>query len=226
MAENEPLTPEKQLLKLIENPKQGDIQQKTKERQVKSWFSFSAVLSRLAFWKAFSGEKVSAIRKSKSGAALKLKQINLVLKFAIFFLTVYLGYSIFVMAVELQKTQNLIFPKPSQLPVESEQAGLLKGLRHYQDVAGNRALTTFGQMKEQEEAKPIPISIDTNEKFKVYELVGIAWSDEPEAMIENTVLKQTFFVKRGDTLDSGVTVGAIFRDKVVLQDGKKEFELS
>src|SRR3989338_7464585 len=137
MAENEPLTPEKQLLKLIENPKQGGVKEKAQQRKVKGLFSFGALRGRLAFWKAFSRKKVSSIRKEKA-KAFHLKQLNLALKAMIAFLTLYFGYSVFVMAVELQKAQNLMFPKVEQLPVEKEEESGLKGLRHYLDRVGNR----------------------------------------------------------------------------------------
>jgi type II secretory pathway component PulC len=56
-------------------------------------------------------------------------------------------------------------------------------------------------------------------------LVGIAWSNDPEAMIEDGKNKRTFFVKRGQTLDDEVKVVTIFKDKVILTFKGKEFEL-
>ena len=55
-------------------------------------------------------------------------------------------------------------------------------------------------------------------------LVGIAWSDNPDAMIEDTKVKKTYFVKQGDIIN-GVRIERIFRDKVVLTYKGEKIEL-
>jgi len=55
-------------------------------------------------------------------------------------------------------------------------------------------------------------------------LVGISMSDDPDAMIEDTQLQKTFFVKKG-AMVGDLRVDNITKDKVVLRMGKEIFEL-
>ena len=57
-----------------------------------------------------------------------------------------------------------------------------------------------------------------------FKLVGISWSNDPDAMIEDTKAKKTFFVKRGQMVGE-FKVQAISRDKVILSYGQEEIEL-
>ena len=60
--------------------------------------------------------------------------------------------------------------------------------------------------------------LDATESLK---LVGISWSDNPDAIIEDTKDTKTFFVKIGQKIGD-VKVQAIFKDKVVLSyQGKR-----
>ena len=82
--------------------------------------------------------------------------------------------------------------------------------------------------------KPIePPAVDEGDKLpsqKTLEatrnlnLVGISWSDDPDAMIEDTQALRTFFVKRGDYIGS-IKVEAIFKEKVLLSVDGEEVEL-
>jgi type II secretory pathway component PulC len=55
-------------------------------------------------------------------------------------------------------------------------------------------------------------------------LVGISWSNDPDAMIEDTKTTRTFFVKRGQMI-SEVKVKDIARDKVVLTYDGEDIDL-
>jgi type II secretory pathway component PulC len=55
--------------------------------------------------------------------------------------------------------------------------------------------------------------------------VGIAWSNDPDAMIEDTKTHRTFFLKKGQTIDEEIKVQAIFKDRVVLSYKGEEIEL-
>ena len=69
--------------------------------------------------------------------------------------------------------------------------------------------------------KPLPtekqkvVSPVVTEATKNLKLVGISWSDNPDAMIEDTQAKRTFFLKRGQKIGK-MKIQAIFRDKVIL----------
>lgn len=55
-------------------------------------------------------------------------------------------------------------------------------------------------------------------------LVGISWSDQPDAIIEDTKLSYTFFVKKGSKIGD-VKIEDIFKDRVVLSYEKELIEL-
>jgi len=55
-------------------------------------------------------------------------------------------------------------------------------------------------------------------------LVGISWSDQPDAIIEDTKLNYTFFVKKGSKIGD-VKIEDIFKDRVVLSYEKELIEL-
>ena len=77
------------------------------------------------------------------------------------------------------------------------------------------------QSRQQEQAPEVD---EVVEKTKHLKLVGIAWSDSPDAMIEDTKVSRTFFVKRGDMI-SDVQVEEIYKDKVVLRYRSQTVEL-
>lgn len=55
-------------------------------------------------------------------------------------------------------------------------------------------------------------------------LVGILWSDNPQAMIENTKEQKTYFVSKGDKIGD-IEVRSILRDKVIVGKESEEWEL-
>lgn len=225
MADNKPLTPEKQLLNIIEDPKQQMLRVEATKRQGISWFSFGALRGRLSFFKSFSFKKWSSFRQLSS-TSVGIRQINLLLKFMIVFLAVYLGYTVFVMAVELKNASNLIFEYDKSLVPAPEVVSPLKSLAYYSEKVASRDLfnpATTSEAKEPEE-KTIDVQPQENQ-IKKYSLVGIAWSDNPEAMIEDKEGKKTHFVRRGQMIDDDIKVIAIFKDAVILTKGDKEYEL-
>ena len=57
-----------------------------------------------------------------------------------------------------------------------------------------------------------------------FKLVGILWSDNPQAMIEDKKDQKTYFLKSGEKIKE-IMVKEILRDKVVLGSGDREWEL-
>ena len=225
MAENEPLTPEKQLLKIIENPKQQTLQVESTKRKGISWFSLGALKGRFSFFKGFSFKKWSSFRQLTS-TSFGIRQINLVLKILIVFLAVYLGYTVFVMAVDLKKASNLMFEYDKSTAPAPEVVSSLKGLPYYLEKVAVRDLFVPKSAVESKEPEEKVVNVQPEEgQLKKFALVGIAWSNNPEAMIEDKEAKKTHFVKRGQMIDDEVKVVAIFKDTVIVTKGDKEFEL-
>lgn len=63
---------------------------------------------------------------------------------------------------------------------------------------------------------------EVTDRFK---LVGISWSKNPDAMIEDTQALRTFFVKIGQMIGSSVKVQVILKDRVILLYNGEEVEL-
>ncbi len=224
MAKDEPTTPEKQLLKLIENPSRDTVKNETAKREGRKWFSLGALKGRFAFLESLSIQKLGSVKqlfKSSPG----LHQLNFGLKIGILFLTIYFGYSVVAMVIQLKKASNLILqPDHPPLPA-AEEAATLKNMNYYLDKVAGRDLFKFGA-KPKPTISERPTFFSEEPKPKKFSLVGIAWSVNPEAMIEDTEQKRTYFVRQGQALDNSVKVVAIFKDRVVLSDNGKEFELT
>ncbi len=225
MATNESLTPEKQLLKLIENPKQASVRVESAKREGKKWFSFPALKGRLDFWKGTSVKQWFSLKRF-SRSAHGVERINVVLKVLIVVTAIYTGYSIFGMATGIKKAANLILT-PDQMTADiAEPVVGLQNVSYYlEKIKGRNIFNPVQPESKTEEEKTAEEGVPEKDPFKDCTLVGIAWSDDPEAMIEDENLNRTFFMKRGQTLANGVRVVTIFKDKVILSYKGKEFEL-
>jgi type II secretory pathway component PulC len=77
-----------------------------------------------------------------------------------------------------------------------------------------------------ESAAPLPNLVEeTAEAIQNLALVGISWSSNPDAIVEDKSQQRTYFVKRGQMVGENVKVEAIFKDHVVVSFEDKEYEL-
>ena len=230
MAENEqpPLTPEKQLLKLIENPKQDALKAESKKREGKKWFSTGTFKGKFSFWKSLSTTKFSSLRHYTK-TPLGIRQLNSALKILTVITGLYFAYSIVDMAIELNKASNLIFEPEKNVQEIEEETAQLKNLSYYLDKVASRSIFEMAEAKpdraREKKETTEPAKSEQEDTSKNYALVGIAWSAAPEAMIENTVKKRTHFIRRGQMIDDDAKVVTIFKDKVILSINGNEVEL-
>ena len=56
------------------------------------------------------------------------------------------------------------------------------------------------------------------------EIVGIAWSDQPDAIVHNRKLNRTYFLKKGSRFGEAEVVD-IFEDRIVLEYDGEEIDL-
>jgi hypothetical protein len=225
MATNESLTPEKQLLKLIENPKQASVRVESAKREGKKWFSFLALKGRLDFWKGTSVRQWFSLKKF-SRSAHGVERINGVLKVLIVIMAIYTGYSVFEMVKGIKNAANLILTPDSTTPDSSSPVLGLQSVSYYLEKIKGRNIFVSAQPEPVVTAGKVDVEgVPGEDPFKDFSLVGIAWSNDPEAMIEDTKLNRTFFMKRGQSMVNGVRVVTIFKDKVILGYKNKESEL-
>ena len=96
-------------------------------------------------------------------------------------------------------------------------------------------IATLEQIVEESEAKLEEEKTAFKEKAKVqatkleemvknFKLVGISWSNDPDAIIEDEKAKKTYFVKTGDKINK-ISIEAIYRDRVILHYLTEEVEL-
>lgn len=229
MAQERPATPEKQLLKLIEESKAPSVSvdiQTIKHRSL-SLFSFSAWASRFSFFK-------DRFRKwvKKEGRAWQLdiiKVINNALGFTVFILAIYFISSFSISMINLKKMFSLKAAVPEgtkSASIFQDTSGLSKPMSYYLEKVRSRDIFQMESRKTAETAEAVQKGpsgriIEATQHLK---LVGISWSADPDAMIEDTKALRTFFVKRGQMIGE-VKVQAIFKDKVILGYGQEEIEL-
>lgn len=229
MVQERPLTPEKQLLNLIENPKHkgtAAIGLHTARHRGLSLLSPHAWLGRISFSKDWFKKWLSGSRRSQ----LDIKAVNKLLGLGVVLVTVYfisniLGVTLRIRNMPQVKPQPL---KAGAVPAFQGGSLLKNAVSYYLELIRQRDIFRMGAKKPEgagsEAQAPSGPSGEVIEATQHLKLVGISWSNDPDAMIEDTKALKTFFVKRGQMIGD-VRVQAIFKDKVVLQYWGEEIEL-
>ena len=113
-------------------------------------------------------------------------------------------------------------------PAAKSEAGFkeiatMKGVAYYIGKLAGRDI--FSRKPKQDDPSREPVfSAKMADMTASLKLVGISMSDNPDAMIEDTKLQKTYFVKTGSTVGD-LRVDLITKDKVVLKYNKELFEL-
>lgn len=221
VKDNSNLTPEKQLLKLIEEPHAHAASKGMMRGKGFSSLSFGALQGRWIFLR----DRLNSLQGSWAGP-LDIRKINAILTCLALLVGAYFIVSSVLLAMKLTVLPSFSFKSESAAKIEIlKQASQLKALSSYTDKVRTRDIFKIGpQVPDEKQAAggPAPASAET--KLAKYKLVGISWSDSPDAMIEDTEAKKTYFLKRNQVID-GVKVQAVFKDKVVLRYGNSEVEL-
>lgn len=227
MAQENPISPERELLKLIEDPKAKSttmLQGYAIKHHSLSLFSFSAWLGRISFLRDWFKKWLKRQRQQQ----LDIKVINKILGLFIFVLAVYFISNLFSSLINLKKTPYLEFkPQEGVSFTGTQQLSFLKkAASYYFEKVRERDIFKMGAKKPTAaaEASPRGPSSRIIEATQHLKLVGISWSNDPDAMIEDSKALRTFFVKRGQMIGE-IKVQAIFKDKVVLGFGGEEIEL-
>ena len=217
------VSPEKQLLKIIENQEN----KKTGFSPLaggKRFFSFGLLKGKFSFFKTRFKE-TGKIKRPQ----LDLKKINLLLRVIIFMFAVYLGVSLKIEFSKLHKEQLIPQPKvSSEVQAEPlEVTSLLKPEPYYLEKINERNIFRIEDESSKETVvfKPEP---ERESKLKQItanmKLVGISWSDTPDAIIEDEKAKKTYFVKPGHMIED-IKVQAVLKDRVILRYQQEEVEL-
>jgi len=224
MEQERPHTPEKQLLKLIEDSQEEHLSRKEIQQKGLRLFSLAALKGRLSFL----SEKLKGGLTLKR-APLDIGGINQILKWCLVGLSFYLGGSFLMAMSHVEKTPDFDLDR-SRPPVEiPEEISLLKKPSYYLEKPRSRDIFRFGEFNEMSQEEVAPpggrSSSKIEEAVTLLRLVGIGWSDDPDVMIEDTGIKQIYFLKRGQWIEGKIKVEAIFKDRVILSFEGEEAEL-
>jgi hypothetical protein len=224
MAQENPVTPEKQLLNLIEKPMaKASINAAAIKYHGQSFFSFGALKSRFSFLR----NRVKGEMQAGSLTRLDIKSVNQFLKVCVTILAFYFLVNLYTSVINLKKDIKV---NPKLMRATQDQSmqvrSLLKSASYYLEKARERDIFTMNKKPLSKE----PVSGKGNsqrilEATQNLRLVGISWSDDPDVMIEDTKIQRTFFLKKGQIVENDIRLKAVFKDKVILNYGGEEIEL-
>jgi len=228
MAQERSPTPEKQLLKIIEDPT-GKSQAKTAQKVKRNnlgLFAFGAWKGKSSFLK----EKAGKWFKGGGLNRIDIKLVNRMLILLIFvFLLFFIG-SVYISAIGLKKMPEIDFRFEGGVyePTEVADLSILDdNVAGYLEKSQFRDIFRMGikeVIEEMQEAKPVAATAKTVDAVSHLRLVGISWSDDPDAMIEDTTTFRTYFLKRGHKIND-LVIEEIHKDKVVFRYNGEEIEL-
>ena len=209
---NEPKTPEEKLLKIIESPQTAKAPLGPRDQMV-------------VFFRSGVGRWLKGVQfDSKIFQRINLKTVNKVLAGVVVAAT--LVYLFFYVRIESFLRQRL-----KQVTTTTENANTAGAKEmsapsvKIEEVLARvrqRNIFTFSgssSPRGQKSASP-----DVYKMIERMKLVGILWSEKPQAMIEDSQSAKTYFVSAGDAIGT-LTVKKVLRDKVVLTDGVQEWDL-
>lgn len=217
MPEN--ITPEEKLLKIIENPNSAKAV-KLKPKKIK--INFLSFLSPAKFAGAF--KQILKDKNKVKSFFLNLKFINQALIVIAGILTVYLIFDFIKGRPNLDKITAYTSERiaAAAAPVKAEAEIKLAGISDYLAQIAKRDIFHFIPLRREEklpEAKQV-----LEDLLKNLKLVGIIWSKNPQAMIEDKSGNRTLLLNEGDMIDK-MKVKQILRDKVIISYEDQEMEL-
>ncbi|MFH1442363.1 MAG: hypothetical protein ABIH18_10045 [Candidatus Omnitrophota bacterium] len=205
--EKENITPEEKLLKIIESP--GIQKQKSTPAQSKR--NKNAGIS-VGWLKKFNIDR-EKLKNFNLKTANKIS-IGICVVFTVFGVSDFLKFKIQLdnryqkiingIAVSPGEPQKLIIPDVK--------------LKILQEEIKKRNIFTFLPKPEIVEAA------GTNDEIANLKLVGVIWSDNPQAMIEDLAGKRTYLVNQGEKIGE-LKVKKILKEKVILGKEDKEWQL-
>ena len=200
-------TPEEKLLRLIESPGK-DIKD---ARPIRRGFRFN-----LSWIK-----KVKLPKVSLTPSLFNLKTINRILAVLFLVITIYLIFDF----VKGRPNLNQIYASGAlgrRQDIKTSSGSQMANLSEYLTQINKRDIFHFVPLKEEESvptAKEAMISLVSNLK-----VVGIIWSKNPQAMIEDKQENKTLLLNQGDTIGQ-LKIKQILRDRVILVYEDQEMEL-
>jgi len=204
------ITPEERLLKIIESP---GIQ------KAKVYFSAKAKAVNIKTLTAW----IKSLRLDKN--IIKKIDLRLTNKIVASFcglITLFLLFDFFRVGSNLRSRFEKTL-QASKVAI-TEEKNVILPMVNIEEVfaqAKRRNVFTFLPTPAKAEAS---LSPDITEIISNFKLVGIIWSNSPQAMIENTKEQRTFLLSQGEQIGQ-IRIKKIFQDKVIIEVEGQEQEL-
>ena len=228
---NESVSPEERLFKIIQQEKKAPPVQDNPAQGKGSPEWMKGAKEKALIWKAkLASLAQDYIEKARAGFSGKSKEIKLrTINIALFVLLILLVISAVYYAVakypNAAKIINATVKAQGALPAPEAEIEQFKPANYYTGDAARRDIfiASHGVASSGAEAAAAEETKGSSGDFK---LQGIAWSDVPKALIQAGRDDRMYVVKEGQAIGvSGVKVKNILKNKVILTDGEKDFEL-
>ena len=209
-----PLTPEEKLLRIIEAPP-GAARAMGPRRRLQD-FKFS-----LEFFKTKYGPK--AVEKAR--ALLNLRSLNVLLVVLSVGATVFLVFD-FLMGMPRSSVLDRIEASGKKIKAADLTIEGLEPLAIYTQEITQRNIFSLPEpppAPAPAAQAPVP-SPEATELTTNLKLVGIIWSDVPQAMLEDSKEQRTYLLNRGASI-KGARVKDILKDRVILSYDNQDIEI-
>ncbi|MDO8525932.1 MAG: hypothetical protein Q7S07_05555 [Candidatus Omnitrophota bacterium] len=227
----ETISPEEKLFKIIQqekraSPEGGGLAQK---KGAFEWIEKSGRL--ILLWK----EKWISLTKDlfkKAGIVLpgklrepELKNVNIALSAALFFLALFVIYYAVTKYPNTAKIVSATAVLQSSLPGAAKDIESLHQASYYTEDAKRRDIFTAAR-NPVAAAPEAAAKVQDKSSAGDLKLQGISWNDTPKVMIQSQKDNKFYILKEGQQIGmTGVKVKTILRNKVILNSGDADFEL-
>ncbi len=170
---------------------------------------------------------VRALGERLRSEAMRLSTLNLVLAGANIVVAVYLMFSIMSALRESRRafdqSGNPRFAAAGKIRKPDFP---LKELEFYHARVGDRDIFRIGgKLIRSNGEEPAEGGTVITDAVRDLRLVGIAWSDNPDVMIEDASKGVTYFLHPGETMENGIRVKEVTREKVILEYQQETIDL-
>jgi type II secretory pathway component PulC len=217
--EEEKITPEEKLLKIIESPQKNNPFFKTFPKR----FYKRKIFMQAIDIKGIS-ERIKNLRINKNTIRnFKLAGINKIILVLCGIFTFYCIFDYLKLGGNLNRRFTQIVAEAAVSDIKEKKVSLPQiNISETLTLARRRNMFTF--IPPLPAAGQIVMPPDLAQIISSLKLVGIIWSANPQAMIEDSKEQKTYLLNTGDQI-STIKIKKILRDRVILGKDDQEWEL-
>jgi type II secretory pathway component PulC len=215
--EEKKITPEERLLKIIENPNQ-QVSRKQTDTKTKGGVSQAKGANDILK----SAPDIFRAINRKIFRTPGFRMVNKTLLVFSVLMTIFVFFDFFKFAGTMNKKFETVRSSTGTAEMSKNQ-GPVPVFDPASSLALSRKRNMFALLSLSANAAS-DIPEDIAQVIGSFKLVGIMWSANPQAMVENSKEQKTFLVNTGDFIGP-VTVKKILRDRVILGKDDKEWDL-